>query len=116
LTPQAFLDAFPNRQRSNQLFFSGWGQTQPSLATVFAAAFRNPSVLLHDFQSPRQRSAVHRENFPESTLGYLSSIFEGLQDAELRTSQTKGPKLFLVDLAQSAGGPAIATAQAGEFW
>lgn len=116
LPAQARLNFAPDRQYARELLVSAFGQPQQPFPVVFAAAFGNPALPDHDFQIPRQGGAVHRKDFSQFSLRYVTGPGEHLQDCELSHPYAQRPEFVLVELGQRPRHPAKSGAEARKCW
>jgi len=112
LTAQAGLDFLPYRQSTPEFCRSTLGEAQQAFSPVPARAFCDPAPPAHDFQSPSQGSAVHRQHCAELPLADLSGARENLQDGELGGPQPKRAKRLFIMMGQCSRGAAEAAAHA----
>lgn len=100
LTAQSRLHFLPGRQSALELGFTAFGQAEPPFSPVLAAAFCDPTLLIHDLESAGESRTVYGEYFAQLALSNLSSERERLQDGELGGPQPQRAQRIFIKLAQ----------------
>jgi hypothetical protein len=115
LTAQARLRFLPGWQSALELGFPAFGQAQPPLSPVPAAAFCDPTLPVHDLESAGESRTVHGEYLAQLALRDFASERERLQDGELGGPESQRPQRIFIKLCQCPRSAAKVAAQAREF-